>query len=148
MSLLRGCGYLSLECLTGNSLQLEMALYIGSIVIHVSDVERARKFWQGALGYTPRDADWARDSSDFIVLCDPKRRWANVSLQLWPEPKVGRNRLHLDLYCDNQEAEVERLEALGAVRLDWDYEPDADFVVMADPDGNEFCVVSSPFTQD
>lgn len=125
-----------------------MGLYIGSIVIHVSDIERARKFWQGALGYAPRDGDSGEDSADFLVLCDPNRRWSNISLQLWPKPKVGRNRLHLDLYSDNQEAEVERLEILGAVRLNWHYDPGDDFVVMADPDGNEFCVINSPFTQD
>ena len=120
-----------------------MALYIGSTVINVVDLGRARAFWGVALGYVVRTED-----EDFVVLTDPKRRWSNVSLQAWDEPKVGRNRLHFDLYCDNQEAEVTRLEALGAVRLKWDYPPDADYVVMADPEGNEFCVVDSPPRQD
>ena len=126
----------------------KMALYIGSIVIPVSNIERAKNFWQAALGYAPREADLKDDNTDFVVLSNPNRRWANISLQLWPEPKISRNRLHLDLYSDNQAQEVEQLEVLGAVRLNWHYEPGDDFVVMADPDGNEFCVVNSPFTQD
>ncbi len=122
-----------------------MAIYIGSIVINVFEFERAKEFWSAALGYVVvlRTCD-----DDFVVLTDPNRPWANVSLQLWPEPKQDRNRLHLDLYSDNQGEEVERLELLGAVRLDWEYPPDADYIVMADPDGNEFCVIDSPFPQD
>src|SRR5437016_9497849 len=82
--------------------------------------------------------------TDFVVLTDPRRRWANLSLQVSDEPKRGRNRLHLDLYTQDQEAEVARLEALGATRLPWRYDPGDDFVVLADPDGNEFCVIQSP----
>lgn len=47
----------------------------------------------------------------------------------------------MDLFSDNQKEEVERLLALGATRKKWDYEPDADYVVLEDPDGNPFCVV-------
>lgn len=115
-----------------------MALYIGSTVVNVADMERAMAFWTAALGYVERHTDL-----DFAVLTDPNRRWSNLSLQLSIEPKRGRNRLHLDLYADDQQAEVERLESLGARRLPWDYSPDADYVVMADPDGNEFCVIDA-----
>lgn len=120
-----------------------MALYIGSVVINVFEFERAKEFWTAALGYVVRTSDF-----DFVVLADPNRPWVNISLQLWPEPKQGRNRLHLDLYSDNQQSEVQRLESLGAVRLDWDYPPDADYIVMADLDGNEFCVIASTYFQD
>lgn len=120
-----------------------MSLYIGSIVINVCDLERDKAFWSAALGYVVRTND-----EDFVVLTDPNRRWSNVSLQEWPEPKTTRNRLHLDFYSDNQQAEVARLESLDAVRLDWNYSPDADYIVMADPDGNEFCVIQSTYTQD
>jgi catechol 2,3-dioxygenase-like lactoylglutathione lyase family enzyme len=119
-----------------------MALFLGSVVINVADIERATRFWTAALGYVVRDGD-----ESFVVLTDPKRRWANLSLQRMDLPKPDRNRFHLDLYSNDQEAEVERLVALGAKRLDWDYPPDADYVVLADPDGNEFCVVASPYTQ-
>ena len=50
-------------------------------------------------------------------------------------------RHHMDLFTDDQEQEVERLLKLGADRVEWKYEPVADYVVLADPDGNTFCVV-------
>jgi hypothetical protein len=120
-----------------------VGLYVGSTVINTADVERATAFWTAALGYVVRDAD-----PTFAVLTDPERRWSNVSLQLSDEPKRGRNRVHLDLYAANREAEVARLEGLGATRVPWEYPPDHDHIVMADFDGNEFCVIQSPFTQD
>jgi predicted enzyme related to lactoylglutathione lyase len=123
-----------------------MSLYIGSIVVKVREMEGAVAFWSAALGYVPRDPD---PGPDWVVLTDPRRRWANLSLQLTDEPKAVPNRLHLDLYTADQAAEVTRLEGLGATRLGtpWNSNPDADFVVLADPDGNEFCVVRSSYTQ-
>ena len=120
-----------------------MGLYVGSTVINTTDIEKGIAFWTAALGYVVRHAD-----ETFAVLTDPDRRWSNVSLQRTDEPKTGRNRLHLDLYASDQEGEVGRLEGLGARRIPWDYPPDADFIVMADPDGNEFCVIQSSYTQE
>jgi Glyoxalase-like domain len=68
-------------------------------------------------------------------------------LQRSEAPKIGRNRLHLGLYAQDQLAEVAGLEALGATRLPWEFPPDAAYLVMADPDGNEFCVIASPYRQ-
>ncbi len=120
-----------------------MSLFLGSVVINVADLPRATRFWTAALDFVVRDGD-----DEFVVLTDPRRRWANVSLQLWDTPKDHVNRLHLDLYTDDQAGEVRRLEALGAARVDWrDYPPEPDFVVLADPDGNEFCVAQSAITQ-
>jgi catechol 2,3-dioxygenase-like lactoylglutathione lyase family enzyme len=117
-----------------------MSLYVGSVVISVADIGRAVEFWSAALGYLPRD----EPEDDWASLKDPRRPWANVSLQLSSEPKPHRNRLHLDLYADDQAAEVARLEGLGARRAqDWPYPPDADFVVLLDPDDNEFCVIDA-----
>ena len=120
-----------------------MALYVGSTVINTTDLERGIAFWTAALGYVVRDGD-----PTFAVLTDPERRWSNVSLQRTDEPKRGLNRLHLDLYATDREAEVARLAGLGATRVPWAYKDGHDHIVMADPDGNEFCVVQSPFTQD
>lgn len=120
-----------------------MALFIGSTVLNTADVGKSTAFWTAALGYVVRNADPA-----FAVLTDPHRRWSNLSLQLTEEPKQGRNRLHLDLYTADRAGEVARLEGLGATRVPWEYPPHADFVVLADPDGNEFCVIQSPYTQD
>ena len=127
-----------------------MSLTIGSIVINVADVPRAAAFWTAALGYVVRgrgDASVA-PGTDWVVLTDPRRPWANLSLNLAPSPKPERNRLHLDLYTQEQAAEVTRLEALGATRLPHNYDPEDDFVVLADPDGNEFCVVQLPNAKD
>lgn len=120
-----------------------MGLFVGSTVINVTDVERGTAFWTAALGYVVRTP-----GTRFVVLTDPKRRWSNVSLQLTDKPKQGLNRLHLDLYAADQAAEVTRLQELGATCIPWEYPPDADFVVMADPDGNEFCVIDSDQQQD
>jgi Glyoxalase-like domain len=67
----------------------------------------------------------------------------NVSLQQVPEPRSGKNRLHFDLYTDDQEGEVERLLAIGAARRPRTPGPDEDFVVLEDPEGNLFCVVDT-----
>lgn len=56
-------------------------------------------------------------------------------------PTGERPRHHLDLYAENQTQEVDRLLELGATRVERDYPSDADFVVLADPDGNRFCVI-------
>src|SRR5262245_41632 len=127
-----------------------MSLYIGSIVVKVADFPRAVAFWANALGYVVRGRhDAVVDPAEgWVVLTDPRRRWANLSLQHSHEPKQGRNRLHLDLYTQDQAAEIARLEALGATRLPWKYDPGDDFVVLADPDGNEFCVIQSRSTQE
>jgi hypothetical protein len=107
-------------------------------------------FWANALGYVVRGRNDAvvDPQTDFVVLTDPRRRWANLSLQRSDEPKRGRNRLHLDLYTQDQEVEVVRLEAHGATRLPRASDRKVDFVVLADPDGNEFCVIQSAATQE
>jgi len=110
---------------------------IGSVVIDCIDFETMWRFWQEALRYVPRE-----DPADgWVVLRDPAGPNVNVSLQKVVEPRVGRNRLHLDLYTGDPAAEVERLLALGATRHPRAAEPDKDFVVLADPEGNLFCVV-------
>jgi catechol 2,3-dioxygenase-like lactoylglutathione lyase family enzyme len=106
-------------------------LRIGAIVLNVSDLAGAREFWSQALGY---------------------RRGANPDFLAPPEgdgPRVHldqTDRTHLDLWTDSEEeqrAEVTRLEALGATRVEWQYPDDADFVVLADPDGTLFCVINT-----
>jgi len=110
---------------------------IGSIVIACFEFDRMLAFWQSALHYVPREPA----KSGWVVLRDPDGRGPNVSLNSVPKKRTARSRLHLDLYTDDQKAEVERLVALGATRYPWRYRPGADFVVLEDPDGNLFCVV-------
>ena len=108
---------------------------IGSIVIDVDDFDRMMTFWQAALRYVPGRAPTAEDP--FVILKNPEGNGPNVSIDGMP-PERGR--LHLDLYTDDQEGEVERLLGLGATRYR-PREPGEDFVVLEDPEGNLFCVV-------
>ena len=94
-------------------------------------------FWREALGYVPRD----EPEPDWVVLRDPSGAGVNVSLQVVPEPRVGKNRLHLDLYAEDRDAEIERMVGLGATIHPRTPEPDEDFIVLADPEGNLFCVI-------
>jgi len=114
---------------------------IGSIVIRCREFDKMFAFWQAALHYVPREAA----TSGWVVLRDPQGRGPNISLDRVPEKRAGkRSRLHLDLYTNNQEGEVERLVKLGATRYPWRYPARADYVVLEDPDGNLFCVVQRP----
>ncbi|MFL6124175.1 VOC family protein [Actinophytocola sp.] len=114
-------------------------LRLGSTVLGASDVRRATEFWARALGYVPRDEVI---DERFVVLAPTDGVGQNVSLMRSETPPQDRPRVHLDLYADDPAAEVERLLELGASRVDWqDYPPDADFTVLADTEGNRFCVI-------
>jgi catechol 2,3-dioxygenase-like lactoylglutathione lyase family enzyme len=111
---------------------------IGSIVIRCYEFEKMLAFWREALHYVPREPV----KGGWVVLRDPEGRGPSVSLDHIPEKRTGkRSRLHLDLYTSDQQREVERLIMLGATRYPWRYRPDDDFIVLADPDDNLFCVV-------
>jgi catechol 2,3-dioxygenase-like lactoylglutathione lyase family enzyme len=112
---------------------------IGSIVIDCSNFDKMLAFWQEALHYVPREPA----KGGWVVLRDPEGRGPNISLNLNPKKRVGRNRLHLDLYTDNREGEMKRLLKIGATRHPQRYEPGDDFRVLEDPDGNLFCVVQT-----
>jgi predicted enzyme related to lactoylglutathione lyase len=107
------------------------------VVVDVADAERAVAFWSAALGYRPYGS-WEQYRS----LVDPDGQGPKVILQQVSDPKVGKNRVHLDLHAPDVEAEVARLEGLGAVRLDAApvAEAGTSWVRMSDPDGNELCV--------
>lgn len=109
----------------------------------VSDVRRAAAFWMEALAYEPRD----EIEDDWVVLVPRQGAGVQLSLGLSETPVQDHPRVHLDLYAGDaadQAAEVERLVSLGAQRVEWDlYPDDPDFVVLADPDGNRFCVIDT-----
>ncbi|MFE3107491.1 VOC family protein [Kitasatospora indigofera] len=119
-------------------------LRIGTVVLGVQDVRRAAEFWGRALGYVPRDGE---PSDDWVVLVPASGTGTPVALGRSVTPVQEHPRVHLDLYADDaaeQAAEVDRLVALGAVWVDWDsYPEDPDFIVLADPEGNRFCVIDS-----
>lgn len=117
-------------------------LAFGVVVLGVTDRRRAEEFWCAALGYKVRDdgfGGWAR------VLDPPGGTGTAIALQTSQTPPEDYPRLHFDLHvtsADEQEAEAARLVSLGASRVDWDsYPEDPDFIVLADPDGNRFCIV-------
>ena len=114
---------------------------IGSIVIRCYEFDKMMAFWREALHYAPRRPA----KGGWVVLCDPEGKGPNISLDQVPEKRSGkRGRLHLDLYTNDQEGEVERLVTIGATRYPWRYKPNDDFIVLEDPDGNLFCVVQVP----
>ena len=113
-----------------------MAIRLGSTVINCADLEGMTRFWAGALDLKPSSTD---PDDDFRVLRGPA---GTISLQLAGTPVSARDQMHLDLYTDDQAAEVTRLTGLGAVYVRHEQNPEDDYVVMTDPEGNEFCVVA------
>jgi predicted enzyme related to lactoylglutathione lyase len=111
-----------------------VAIRLGGTVINCADVKLMTDFWSQALHLTPSSAD---DSDDFQVL---RGGHATLSLQLARTPVSLRDQMHLDLYSADQAAEVRRLAGLGAKVVRHHDEPGDDYVVMTDPEGNEFCV--------
>jgi catechol 2,3-dioxygenase-like lactoylglutathione lyase family enzyme len=113
---------------------------VGSIVIRVDDLQRQTEFWTAALDYVPRD----HDGDDFRLLRPRNGVGPNVSLDRVRSTLQVPPRIHLDLYAENQSSEVKRLIGLGATEVHWDKRPaDADYVILADPEGNRFCVVDA-----
>jgi catechol 2,3-dioxygenase-like lactoylglutathione lyase family enzyme len=117
-------------------------LKFGVVVLGVTDRARAEEFWCAALGYRVRDdgfGGWAR------VLEPPGGTGTMIALQLSETLPEDYPRLHFDLHVADaaeQEAEADRLVSLGASRVDWDRFPDdPDFIVLADTEGNRFCIV-------
>lgn len=114
-------------------------LRVGSVVLGIDDLQRARAFWQAALGYRAREEP---DDDTWVVLVPESGTGPQVALMLSRTPTQDHPRIHLDLYADDQAAEVERLRGLGARDVDWDgYGDDSDFIVLEDPEGNRFCVI-------
>jgi predicted enzyme related to lactoylglutathione lyase len=113
---------------------------VGSIVIRVDDLVRQREFWTRALDYVPREGD-----DDTFALLRPRHgEGPNISLDRVRSTVQVPPRIHLDLYATDQAAEVKRLKALGATEVRWSRRPpDADYVIMADPEGNRFCVIDA-----
>ena len=116
-------------------------LRVGSIVIRVTDLPRMVAFWSAALDYVPRE-DPRDPATDFVLMRPRSGAGPNISLDAHGSRYELPPRLHLDLYSDDQRAEVARLVALGAREVPWSRRPaDADFVILEDPEGNRFCVV-------
>jgi hypothetical protein len=123
-----------------------MTLRLQNVSFDCRDPARLAAFWAEAIGWrvTFADADEVTleppaGSSDEGVVPD-------IEFLLVPDDKVVKNRLHLDLRPSDQVAEVQRLIDLGAQRVDIGQGPECTWVVLADPEGNEFCVLR-PYTE-
>lgn len=111
-----------------------------SVVIDCRDAKAQAQFWSAVL-QQPITYE-AEDEDEFVVSAhegaEPELIFAPV-----PEEKTVKNRLHIDLAPDDRDAEVERIVGLGATRIDVGQTGEETWVVLADPEGNEFCVLSA-----
>jgi predicted enzyme related to lactoylglutathione lyase len=118
---------------------------VAHFVIDVDDLDQGVQFWTAALDATEEPAsEQSRNVYRKLRLPDSEIR---VLLQRTNNEKTSKERMHLDLESDNVEAEVQRLEALGATRWDHQQERGYDFWVMRDPWSNEFCVLQPEFPE-
>ena len=109
------------------------------LVLDCADPQALAPFWSAALGYESLGA-----AGNYVLLAAPTGARPHLLLQRVDEPKTGKNRMHLDIETPDVDGEVARLEGLGARRIEADArtEHGSRWVVMADPDGNEFCVLT------
>jgi predicted enzyme related to lactoylglutathione lyase len=119
------------------------------VVIDCSDLDQSARFWSGVLGYTASmgpSSPGPASAGSYRSLQPESGAGIDVLLQRVPEVKQEKNRLHLDLRTPDLEAEVSRALELGAVLLT--RQPVAEdgwlWHILADPDGNEFCVLQPP----
>lgn len=112
-----------------------MGLEWEQVVVAASDPAALGRWWAEALGWVVVDDD----PPVFEIQSEPDRLPGMLFLAV-DDPKPAKNRLHIDLRPDDQAAEVERLIARGATRIDVG-QGDVPWVVLADPEGNEFCVL-------
>jgi hypothetical protein len=132
---IRGQGHREADRL-GYSAQMR----VGSIVFRVDDLPLQLSFWTQALDYVPREPP----EDGWAVLRPRDGPGPNISLSAKPSQVQQGPRIHLDLYSDDQARDIERLLVLGATRPHEPNRPrDADYVILADPEGNRFCVVDA-----
>ncbi len=110
------------------------------LVLDCANPERLAEFWSATIGYTTLGG-----AGNYVLLVDPSGQQSMLLLQRVDEPKAGKNRMHFDIETPTVDEEVGRIEALGAQRIEYDAieEHGNRWVVMADPEGNEFCVCNA-----
>jgi hypothetical protein len=115
-----------------------MACKFSELVIDSLDPESIARWWADVLDYRITEAD-----EDGVEIAGPPGSGPTLVFIKVPEEKSIKNRVHIDVSPTDreQEAELERLEALGAQRADVGQPEDAGWIVLRDPDGNEFCLL-------
>ncbi|MEJ5914446.1 VOC family protein [Pseudokineococcus sp. 1T1Z-3] len=116
-----------------------MTSRLAAIALDAVDVARVADFWCEVLGWQRVD-----EGVEVVTIAEAPGVWPALDVLAVPEAKTAKNRLHLDLRADGTStaAELARLEALGARRVDVGQGPDVSWVVLADPEGNELCLLS------
>jgi predicted enzyme related to lactoylglutathione lyase len=114
-----------------------MGLRVSDICIDAADVHALAAWWSQVLGWPAEDAG----DGDVALRC-PDGTGPDWLFLAVPDDKVVKNRIHFDFTPDDQDAEVERVIALGARRVDIG-QGDETWVVLADPEGNEFCILAA-----
>lgn len=114
-----------------------MTLEWEQVTVDADDPGRLGRWWAAALGWVIVD-----DEPDVVEIRPTPDRVPGLLFLRADDSKRAKNRLHLDFRPDDQASEVERLLALGASRVDIG-QGDAPWVVLADPEGNEFCVLGA-----
>jgi catechol 2,3-dioxygenase-like lactoylglutathione lyase family enzyme len=120
-------------------------LRLGTVVLGAEDVDRAVAFWGAAFGYD-HVVRFDDSANDFTLLVPPDGVGTRIAVQRSITPVQEHPRVHLDLVVESaaeQASEADRLVGLGASRVPWAYPDDADFVVLADTEGNRFCIVDA-----
>jgi predicted enzyme related to lactoylglutathione lyase len=112
------------------------------VVVDCADLKRAATFWSAVLGY----ADAGGDSATYRSVLPVDGFGIELLLQRTDDAKHGKNRLHLDLRTRDLDAEVSRVMELGATRQTTDPIEEHGWLwhILADPDGNEFCILQPP----
>ena len=107
-------------------------------VVDATDPAALARFWAAVLDYPI-----VYEAPDEVVVAKDEHSYPGLIFVLVPEAKSVKNRLHIDLNPDDQAAEVERIVGLGATRADIGQGDEVSWVVLADPEGNEFCVLTA-----
>ena len=118
-----------------------MTIRIECLSVDAHDPSAQARWWSEALGWQITEEDG--DEGEYVI-APPEGTDAGLGEILFihvPEDKAVKNRLHLDLRPDDQAAEVARFEQLGAQRVDVGQSADVTWVVLADREGNEFCIL-------
>ena len=110
--------------------------FILNVTFDCENPRRLSAFWSAVTGYQP-----VMERDDFVALQAPDKRGVRGILFFQvPEPKVVKNRMHVDLASKDPEAEIERLVSLGATKVEYREGNGTSWTVMLDPEGNEFCL--------
>jgi predicted enzyme related to lactoylglutathione lyase len=114
-----------------------MPVRLYHLVIDAHDPGMLARFWAAVL-----DQDILDEDEEGAIVGADDRSYPGLCFLRVPDTKTTKNRLHIDLDPDDRDTEVQRLLGLGATRVDVGQGPEVTWEVLADPEGNEFCVLS------